>query len=91
MLLCIGPVIAGAALLNVRGNSEATTAMTQALSPGIDATAALRQRMTEANAAWGRTLGANPSDRAQLRSALTEVEQLVTSQQRALGNVVLEP
>ena len=89
VLLCIGPVIAGAALLNVRGNATATTVLSQSLSPGVDATAALRQRMTDANASWSRTLGANAADRARLRSDLTEVERLVAVQQRALNHEAL--
>ncbi|GAB3069861.1 sensor histidine kinase [Pedococcus soli] len=89
-MLCIVPVVAGAALLTVRSNSLDTARSSQALSPAIDATNAVRQTMTDANTAWIRQVAGTSNDEAaEVRAALTTIEQLVDRQQAALSRDVL--
>ena len=88
-MLCIVPVVAGAALLTVRANSRDTARTSLAFSPAIDATTSIRQRMTDANAAWSRKTAAGLGEGAALRGSLSEVERLVTVQEAVLRRDVL--
>ena len=70
-MLCIVPVVAGAALLTVHDNSRDTARGSQALSPALDATAAVRQEMADANARWSRELVSPPTGAdSQLQASL---------------------
>ena len=88
-MLCIVPVVAGSALLTVRSNSRDTARTSLAFSPAIDATASIRQRMTDANAAWSRTTQTGVDEGAVLRASMSEVERLVSLQEQVLRRDVL--
>ncbi|WP_406829966.1 ATP-binding protein [Pedococcus sp. KACC 23699] len=89
-MLCIVPVVAGAALLTVHDNSRDTARGSQALSPALDATAAVRQEMADANARWSRELvGSATGADSQMQASLTSIQVLVDRQQAALGRDVL--
>ena len=88
-MLCIVPVVAGAALLTVRANSHDTARSSQVFSPAIDSTTAVRQLMTDANAAWGRTVDDGVDEAAGLRRSMSAVERLVAQQQAILARDVL--
>jgi signal transduction histidine kinase len=90
-MLCIVPVVAGAALLTVRANSRDTARTSTVFSPAIDTTTAIRQRMTEADAAWSRGARAGADQGPVLRRSMSEVERLVTLQEQVLGRDVLTP
>ncbi|MGO4340835.1 sensor histidine kinase [Pedococcus sp. 2YAF34] len=88
-MLCIVPVVAGSALLTVRSNSRDTARTSLAFSPAIDTTASIRQRMTDANAAWSRTTQTGVDEGAALRASMSEVERLVSLQEQVLRRDVL--
>ena len=90
-MLCIVPVVAGAALLTVRANSHDTARSSLAFSPAIDATASVRQQMTDANAAWVRSVDGGGDEGDVLRRSMSAIEGGVARQQEILRRDVLTP
>ncbi|MEO5981052.1 MAG: ATP-binding protein [Pedococcus sp.] len=88
-MLCIVPVVAGAALLTMRSNAQESARVSQVLSPAIDSTTALRQQMTDADATWGRTVADDVNESAAMRGALIAVERLVLKQRKTLDSPAL--
>ncbi|GAA2733278.1 hypothetical protein GCM10009867_10950 [Pedococcus aerophilus] len=88
-LLCIVPVVAGAALLTVRANSHDTARSSQVFSPAIDSTTAVRQQMTDANASWARTVDGDADETPALRRSMSAVERMIAQQQEVFQRDVL--
>ncbi|MGA8977671.1 MAG: ATP-binding protein [Pedococcus sp.] len=88
-MLCIVPVVAGAALVTMHTNARESARVSQVLSPAIDATTAVRLHMTDAEAAWGRTLAGEVNESAAMRSALSSVERRLSEQQQTLDSPAL--
>ena len=88
-MLCIVPVVAGAALVTMHSNAREAARVSQVLSPAIDATTAVRLHMTDAEAAWGRTLAGDVDESAAMRSALSSVERRLSEQQQTLDSPAL--
>ncbi len=85
-MLCIVPVVAGAALITMYSNAQEAARVSQVLSPAMDSTTAVRLQMADAEAAWARTLAGDVDESAVVRSALGSVERRLSEQRETLDS-----